>query len=242
MALFDCSFRPEALGKTTHVFVFYPDGMPKEKCPVLYLLHGLSDDYSIWLRWSAVERYAAKNGMAVVMPDAGTSWYCNQAGGLRYYDYVAKELPAFIQNTFGIGNDPKKCFIGGLSMGGYGAMKIALRNPGKYAAVAAFSGAYDLEWIRTAHTEIYEADFKTFPWDPLDDPYQLMENYPADAPKPPLYLVGGTQDSLFGQSTRMRDLAIKKGFSVRWEEEPMGHVWDLWDMKIEQAIPWMLNQ
>ncbi len=242
MAIFEIDFRPAALVKNTKVLVFYPDGMPKAECPVLYLLHGFTDDYSNWLRWSSIERYAALNGLAVVMPDGGTSWYCNEVGPLHYYDYISKDLPQFIQNTFDIGKDPKKCFIGGLSMGGYGAAKIGLRNPENYAGIVAFSGAYDPMWVYTQHRPVYDADFQIYPWKPEDDPYQVLENFPAEAPKLPLYLACGTQDPLYPQSTRFRDLAIQKGFQVQWDELPFNHEWAFWDVEIEKAIHWMLKK
>jgi len=65
-----------------------PDG-----CPVLYLLHGLSDDHSIWLRRTCIERYATAYGIAVVMPNGHRSYYSDMASGLKYFTYISEELP-----------------------------------------------------------------------------------------------------------------------------------------------------
>lgn len=242
MSLIQCQIFSRSLAKATNVNVLLPqDAAETESLPVLYLLHGLSDDATNWFRRTSLERYADANNIAVVLPDGGTSWYCNQANGQNYYDYIAQELPRFIQRTFRLDADPKKRFIAGLSMGGYGAVKIALRNPGQYAACAGFSGAYHPEWVRTAHNAIYREDFQVFPWRSEDDPYQLVESF--EKPETlPLYLACGRKDGLLPLSTRLRDLALAHGFQVTWDEADYNHEWPFWDYEIAKAIPWMLSR
>src|SRR3712207_6407253 len=94
--------------------------------PLLYLLHGLSDDHSAWVRYTSIERYAAEAGIAVVMPAVGRSFYADEAHGHRYFDYVAEELPRLVSDFFRVSTRPEDTFVAGLSMGGYGAMKLAL--------------------------------------------------------------------------------------------------------------------
>ena len=66
----------------------------EEELPkVLYLLHGYSDDHSIWQRRTSVERYAAAHNLAVIMPAVNHSFYTNEAQGEKYWDFVAEELP-----------------------------------------------------------------------------------------------------------------------------------------------------
>ena len=86
MAIFEITHVPLSLGKSIRLVVLLPDGVDPAKCPLLYLLHGLSDDSSSWLHRTRIETYAAEHGLAVVMPDGGKSWYCNQSGALNYYD------------------------------------------------------------------------------------------------------------------------------------------------------------
>jgi len=112
--------------------------------PVLYLLHGLSDDHTIWMRRTSIERYAAEYGLAVVMPGVGRSWYTDMASGPAYWQYVSEEVPRFVERTFRVGTGRAKTFVAGLSMGGYGAMKMAFLQPGRFAAAASFSGAVDM--------------------------------------------------------------------------------------------------
>ena len=111
---------------------------------VLYLLHGYSDDHSIWMRRTSVERYAAQHNLAVIMPAVNHSFYCNEVQGERYWDYVSEELPKTMHTFFRLSDKPEDTFVAGLSMGGYGAMKLALSYPERFGAAASFSGVTDI--------------------------------------------------------------------------------------------------
>jgi len=128
VALLTCDFFSDSLQLGTSVTVVLPqqteeqigvdgggsDGPP----PLLYLLHGLSDDHTAWNRYTAVARHAEKAGLAVVMPAVSRSFYTNEAHGLRYWDYVSEELPAVVHEFFRVTSEPAKTFVAGLSMGG----------------------------------------------------------------------------------------------------------------------------
>ena len=153
MAFLTLNFHSDALGMASEIAVILPQsattqigmgGSRTEEFKTLYLLHGLSDDHTIWERRTSIERYASRYGIAVVMPNAHRSWYCDMAHGGNYYTYIAKEVPALCRSFFrGMSDKKEMNYIAGLSMGGYGALKIALRNPGAFAGVASFSGALD---------------------------------------------------------------------------------------------------
>ena len=153
MALLHVTFFSEALNVQTSVDVILPeikqgigvDAAQEEALPkVLYLLHGYSDDHTIWQRRTSVERYAARHNLAVVMPAVNHSFYCNEVHGERYWDYVAEDLPRQMQHFFRLSDKPEDTFVAGLSMGGYGAMKLALNFPERFGAAASFSGAADI--------------------------------------------------------------------------------------------------
>jgi len=127
----------------------------KEHHPVLYLLHGTSGDHTDWERWTSVERYAAMRGLAVVMPAGQLSSYTNMVHGENFFDYIAYEVPEIVKDAFSISDKREDTFIGGLSMGSYGALKIALTLPENYAAAGALSSgnhAYFPEMFNTGAT------------------------------------------------------------------------------------------
>ena len=148
MALVHTHFFSNSLGRGVSCEVILPqkstnligmDSAEKEKTPVLWLLHGMSDDETIWQRRTSIERYAAPLGLAVVMPSVERSSYGNLAHGGRFYDYVAKELPAVMHGFFGFSLAREDNYVCGLSMGGAGAMKIGLANPEQYSVIGCLS-------------------------------------------------------------------------------------------------------
>ena len=154
MAHLRCDFFSDVLGLSTSMTVILPQqtsaqiGLhgtaPDSDPPVLYLLHGLSDDDTIWLRRTAIERYVAAMGLAVVMPQVHRSFYTDEARGLRYWTFLTEELPELVSRFFRVSSEPTETFVAGLSMGGYGAFKWALRHPGRFAAAASLSGALNI--------------------------------------------------------------------------------------------------
>ena len=157
-ALCQCGFYSESLRKCVSVNVIVPQNSKsnigvqnlqsdKKLFPVIYLLHGLSDDQSIWMRRTSIELFAAAYECIIVMPDGGRSFYRNMASGALYKDFIAKDLPDFIESTFPAERNRENRFICGLSMGGYGALAIGLEMPDRYAKIAAFSSVADIQYF-----------------------------------------------------------------------------------------------
>ena len=95
MAFFEMHYSSRTLAMQVAVNVIIPDrktayGEEDKPYKTLYLLHGLSDDYSIWMRRTSIERYANEHGIAVVMPSVTRSWYSNTAYGAKYFSFVAE--------------------------------------------------------------------------------------------------------------------------------------------------------
>ena len=146
MALLSWNFHSHTLGISASANVILPQAAVEkgEKLPVLYLLHGLSDDHTNWQRRTSIERYADPLGLAVVMPAVNRSFYANMAHGPRYWDFISEELPQLARSFFPLSDKRADTFVAGLSMGGYGAFKVALSHPDRYAAAASLSGAVDM--------------------------------------------------------------------------------------------------
>lgn len=206
---------------------------------VLYLLHGYSDDHSIWMRRTSVERYAAAHNLAVIMPAVNHSFYCNEAHGERYWDYVSEELPEIMHHFLKISDRPEDTCVAGLSMGGYGAMRLALTYPERFAAAASFSGAVDIAGIAARHGEDGVRMFgeKTDIRGTELDTYWLMEKNAKAPRKPRLYVSCGTEDFLYGAHRAFVPALLEHGWDVTRHDEPGAiHEWGFWDREIERFI------
>ena len=124
----------DTLGMETRMHVLLPERL-QGKARTLYLLHGMSDDEGTWMRRTAIDRYAEEKDLAVVMPDGGLGWYTDMHIGFPWFTYITQELPAICRSFFpNMSEKREDTFVAGLSMGGYGALKCALRAPETYCA------------------------------------------------------------------------------------------------------------
>jgi S-formylglutathione hydrolase FrmB len=221
-----------------------PDADP----PVLYLLHGLSDDDTIWLRRTSIARYVSAMGLAVIMPQVHRSFYTDEARGLRYWTFLTEELAELIGRFFRVSGRREDTFVAGLSMGGYGAFKWALRHPSQFAAAASLSGALDIT---------REQDPGRWPEDPAfadrvfgnrspagrasdNDLLSLLSHNDLSAATcPRLYQCCGTEDELFEDNARFRDACLARGLPLTVDFGPGEHEWGYWDAKIQDVLAWL---
>ena len=255
MAFVTCDFFSDVLEVGSSMTVVLPqptkeqigveaDAIPRTDFPVLYLLHGLSDDHTAWSRYTSVERHAAAAGVAVVMPAVNRSFYANESHGGRYWDFVAHELPEIVGNFFRVSQDPAQTYVAGLSMGGYGAMKLALTHPDRFAAAATLSGALDLDELssRPDRVELFERIFgESIPDDA--DLFKLVDKADISA-LPRIHVSAGTEDApalVKGNRRFVADL-LSRGADVTSEFRPGEHVWQLWDDLLPEVIDWMLDR
>ena len=250
MAAIRCDFFSEVLEVGTSITVLLPQATEEQigvaeavprtgDFPVLYLLHGLSDDSTAWQRYTSIERYAAPLGLAVVMPQVQRSFYADEVHGGSYWTFLSEELPSVVRSFFRISDRPEDTFVAGLSMGGYGAFKWALRHPDRFAAAASLSGGLDVqalsgvEWRKRLFQRVFDGEVGSD-----DDLFALLER--ADpAAVPPLYLGCGTEDHLFEGNQRFLDAANAAGLDVHVDFRPGEHEWGLWDATIRDVLAWL---
>lgn len=250
MALISCDFFSDVLQVGTSMTVVLPQvtrsqigveaAARRTDHPVLYLLHGLSDDHTAWLRYTSIERYAAAAGLAVVMPAVHRSFYANEVHGHRYWDFVSEELPGIVDDFFRVSSSPRETFIAGLSMGGYGALKHVLTHPDRYAAAASLSGVADVALLsgELGRTELVERIWGA-EIGARDDLFALLEAAAPDS-VPPLYLGCGTEEEvLLPAIQRFAEAAVAKGVDVTTDFRPGVHEWSLWDRQIADVISWL---
>lgn len=243
MAFFRTHFFSDALGVCTRANVILPDRPdPSRPLPALYLLHGLSDDETIWMRRTSLELFAGPLNLAIVMPDGGRSFYSNLRTGQRFYDYVTDELPSLMERWFRLDARREGRFVAGLSMGGYGALKLALSRPDRYAAAAGLSSVCDIRWIRgdAAIWGTLVEPGETEP-PPALDLFPLAERVAAlpAAERPALFQYCGTDDFLWQDNLRFREHLRSLGLAPRWEEGPGGHCWENWNERIQHVLAWL---
>jgi putative tributyrin esterase len=261
MALIQCNFFSNTLRHSTVMNVIlpqptWPQANPKGKSfprrhPVLFLLHGLSDDHSSWLFRTSIERYAAPLGLAVVMPRVDRSWYLDTKSGERFWSFVSEELPTLARSFFPLSEERADTFVAGLSMGGYGAFKLALRCPDKFAAAAALSPLTDLGSLlkntrrdKDGFISLDEAIALIGPDLTLhaeDDLYRLVERQAENKMLlPALYQSCGKDDFLYQDNLRFQDCLKRHGVASTWSEIPgANHDWSLWDAEIQKVLAWL---
>lgn len=258
--ILNCKYNSPVLSRNTQVNIIVPTPTEEGQAigkdmKVLYLLHGMHGDADSWLLYSNISRYAQDAGIVVVMPSVNNSFYQDMAHGERFFTYVTKELPEYIQSIFPVSKKREDTFVAGLSMGGYGAYYVALSCPEKYAAAASLSGAVDVAFRATpipqgggqgmpipAFLTDCFGDLRSLPGSDKDV-VALWEKARDKGCLPRLYQSCGTADFLYGMNTAFHEKLTQMGADITWREIPgYAHVWELWDQEIPRVIKWMLEE
>ena len=260
MPLVHFNFYSHVLGLTCELSVILPEAAapvegqiakaPAGPYPTLYLLHGRSDDHTIWQRRTAIERYVdacnqAGRRLAVVLPEVHLSFYTDMAAGGRYWTYISEEVPSLARSYFNLSAARADNFVAGLSMGGYGAFKLALSQPHRFAAAASFSGALDVLRLTRLEEELKDGDLRYIFGTSQElegspnDLFHLAERVAAGGPRPRLYMWCGTEDELYDDNVRFHQHLNALGLDHTYREGPGGHEWVHWDRQIEQVLEWL---
>lgn len=252
MAFLECHLFSEVMGLSCSVNVLLPQPRSSElplrkKYPVLWLLHGMSDDHTSWMRQTSIERYAAAAGLAVIMPNVHLSWYQDMAAGPAYATFLREELPKLAASYFPISTKRSENFVAGLSMGGYGAFLWALSQPERFAAAASLSGALDIATNARGTDESWRKVILPAFGDPAkvrgsksDLLYLAQKVARSTGPKPALYACCGSDDFLLWNNHTFKAHAEKLKLPYLYEEHPgRSHEWGYWDQQIQRVIEWL---
>ena len=206
----------------------------------LYLLHGLSDDHTTWQRRSRIEWYVRDLPLIVVMADGARNFYTDNAEGPPYSHFFSHELPAFIERIFPARPDRAGRCIGGLSMGGYGAMRLALGYPDRYASATSHSGTllawrYDPAFTSLGPDE-HRRIFGTFAEGSSHDLISLARMAGHNKLLPRLQIDCGSDDFLLESNRDFINELRENCIPFEYAEYPGNHDWDYWDLHIQQAI------
>ena len=214
----------------------------------LYLLHGMSDDHTIWQRRTSIERYASSKGIAVVMPTTHLGWYTDMHLGFKYFTFVTDELPKICRQMFpNLSPRREDTFAAGLSMGGYGALKCGLRAPHVFSKVACLSAGFiDANWLKRTAGDLARGSLWTDIFGPADefagsfnDLFAAAKELPVEE-RPDVYIWCGTEDFLHKQNIKMRNHLRKLNYNLIYEESHGDHQWLYWDRKIQTILDWLI--
>ena len=217
--------------------------------PVLYLLHGWAGHYNDWATRTNVADYAAQYRMILVTPEGNDGWYTDSATipSDKYESYILQELIPDVQRRYRTIESRYGRGIGGLSMGGYGALKFGLKSPGTFAFAGSLSGAL-------AATTWTEEDLKSFKginvslaaaFGPRDSAQRkandIFEIARAMSPSrvaalPYFYFDCGTEDFFLGVNEQFTALLTEKKITHEFRELPGTHGWQYWDQQVKELL------
>jgi len=236
VAMQDVVFFSQSLRRNMQYRVFLPQAARHNKLPVVYLLHGGGGGFRDWSNDSDVAHFALE-GLVLVMPEGGYSYYTNAAQREqdRFEDYIMVDLQAEVERRFQVRDDRGGRTIAGVSMGGFGAIKLALHHPEQFAFAGALSPAIDaprrrFSWRRIDQSrhfqEIFGPDDSAIRHD--NDPFVLVRG--ADAAKIPyFYMTCGKQEGLLAPVREFSALLDPYHIAHEFHAVPGGHDWNQWN-------------
>lgn len=237
------------LPQKTHKKIGKPTDGASDDVAVLYLLHGMNGNHSVWQRRTSIERYVSDYQLAVIMPSTDLAWYTDTAYDMKYWTFVAEELPKICQELFPqLTKKREKTFAAGLSMGGYGALKLGLRKPKNFAAIASLSGAVALVESMDSLLELRNRAY----WEGIFGPLEKLQNSENDLihlidtlevkDAPRFFLCCGTEDQLYPATEYAVSKMKEKQLEVTFESGAGGHDWIFWDQWIQRVLTWIFEE
>jgi S-formylglutathione hydrolase FrmB len=272
MALIEVNFFSNVLGTQCQANVILPQSAQnigvkqyyslvakgKKAYPVLYLLHGATEDYTTWLRYTSLERYASGKGLAVVMPSGHLSGYAKMAHGQDYAQFLAKELPQIMSGFFPISTKREDTFVGGSSMGGMGALSLGLVHPEVYSAIGCFSsGNLNIHIPGAARQPVFgkrksgKAAFDEVVFgvknradaagNPSYDCFVMAEAAIKAKKKLPriFHCIGKDDFLLENAKDTAKWFKAHKQFDYEFHTGPGAHTWDFWDAWLKKFLEWL---
>ena len=224
------SFDSQKLGRKVSYSIYLPSdyNTSKRNYPVLYLLHGYTDNETNWIHMGQMKTIADRAianeeavPMIIVMPDAWDTWYVNQYDGkVPYEDMFFEELIPYMEKTYRVRSNQESRAIAGLSMGGFQAVSIGLAHLDKFAHIGGFSGGgrMNSNELNTAYNGVF-ADAEAF--------NQKVKT---------LYISLGTEEAArFKNVTEFHDALTQANINHIYYESPgTAHEWLTWRRSLHQ--------
>jgi S-formylglutathione hydrolase FrmB len=232
VTLFEFDYFSRVLSLQTSAAILAPDDPALGPFHVMFLLHGYSDNHKTWMRRTSIERYVEGLPLIVVMPETGHGFYLDVEDGLAYGAAIGEELPRLIEGWL-----PTKgpwC-VTGLSMGGYGAFRLALANPTRFASAASHSGALMAGTRRNPALHSVERQFGPSPAGTPKDLVFLAERLKKEE-RPALRMDCGDEDFLLEDTREFHQRLTRMNYAHRYHEHVGDHNWAYWDSHVQESI------
>ena len=221
----------------------------------LYLLHGFSGNTTDWVTGSLVQEWSNKYNMAIVMPSGDNSFYVDAKGtGHSYGTFIGVDLVSYVTRTFGLSARKEDNFIGGLSMGGFGAIHTGLMYPEQFGKMFGLSSAliiHDIAGMKPGtRNDIADYDYYEGIFGDLNklvesnhNPEQLIREQKNQGKEiQPIFMACGSEDFLIKNNHEFRDFLMKEGVDLTYRESTGVHEWKFWNEYIEPAIQWLVEE
>lgn len=252
MALIQVNYLSKALFRTVPINVILPVDkfdadtdsylMPEgHKFKTLYLLHGLLGNYIDWVSRTRIQMWAEEKDLAVVMPSGDNAFYLKSRTPWNDYEtFIGKELVEMTRRMFPLSERREDTYIAGLSMGGFGAIRNGIVFSETFSHVAGLSAALHIfdDLSEEANIGLFE-DIKQASETNMNPKVALEEMLEGKRKRPAFYMACGKRDDLMKTNVEFRDLLIKNGLDVTWDEDDAGHDWDFWDSQIRKVLEWL---
>ncbi|MGD0892729.1 MAG: alpha/beta hydrolase-fold protein [Terracidiphilus sp.] len=249
----DVIFHSVALNRDMPYRVYLPSHLaPGQKFPVVYLLHGNGGSFREFSNDSDVAHYAAPGHSAeliLVMPEGGSSYYLNAAlkPEDRFKDYLVNDLIADVESRFPAATGRKNRAVIGISMGGYGAINLALTRPDLFAFAGAISPAVDtpsrrFSWRRWGQSMRFRTIFGPAgsATRQASDPFHVVQ-YANPTVTPYIYMTAGEQEPLLEPIRRFASVLHNRHFAYEFHTTPGGHDWNEWNGQIPACFDRLLH-
>lgn len=252
MALMHIDYYSEVLGRNARMDAIVPEGKAAAEQPwrLLLLLHGMTDDHTIWQRRTTLEEFVSEKNLCVLMPTTYLGFYTNTYRGERYFDHISEEVLRVARALIPcVTRDRRHSYAAGLSMGGYGAFKCALARPDLFSAAASLSGALDVSGMTNLPNAEAMADYWTDTFGPPEripgsenDLLHLASQMAGAPNRPGLYFRCGTEDFLRSMNRAFSEHLRQIGYAHSYGESAGNHEWSYWEKEIRGAIEWMWRE
>lgn len=240
MSVLELTYGSALLGKPAQAMVLYPGTAQKGPFPVLFLLHGMFGCHRDWLEKSRISLAVEDLPLIVVMPNGERSFYADAVQGFPFGRWLGEELPGVIESTF---HTKLPWCVTGLSMGGYGALRLALTYPQRFRSVASHSGALHFTQVPFGHDEPTEAEFARIAGpSPIGSPNDLfhLSRTIGKVARPRIWVDCGVDDHLLEANRSFHEHLLEVGYDHSYSEYPGAHDWEYWDAHVHDSLAFHL--